>query len=251
MDIITTQLDEFSDVTSSEYAALLAERNLGVAALVATDVYFDKSINLLLPASIKALTTDSQLNLFGIKSNQLNTSSGYYARVYSDDFAKSPILVNRGTEMGSIRDWATNVGQAMGFEVDQYQEAIAVAKTISGTTEGENVRFVGHSLGGGLASAQSMVTGHSAITFNSAGLNLKTVQDYGVKSFDNASTQIESYALNGEVLTWVQESSWLSGVAPDAIGHRNPLSVQNFSHQSSPSMIDKHGMTYFAQAMGF
>ena len=61
--------------------------------------------------------------------------------------------------------------------------------------------FVGHSLGGGLASANSLATGRDAITFNAAGLSNATKTN---NNLINASGQIDAYVVIGEALSNMQ-----------------------------------------------
>jgi hypothetical protein len=86
---------------------------------------------------------------------------------------------------------------------------------------GSGVIITGHSLGGGLASAASLVTGLHAVTFNASGVNERTVARYGV-DLSGADSLIRSYYVRGEVLSTVQ--ALIPFFAPDAIGTRIPLS---------------------------
>jgi hypothetical protein len=87
-----------------------------------------------------------------------------------------------------------------------------------------NTVFTGHSLGGGLASAASVVSGFRADTFNAAGLLRSTLQR---TSHDNASELIDAYYLDWDILSTVQDSIWS---LQDAIGYRQimdgPLDFQ-------------------------
>ncbi len=84
-----------------------------------------------------------------------------------------------------------------------------------------NAYIAGHSLGGGLASAASIVSGFHAYTFNAAGLHPDTV---GGMNLANAASLIDAYKVDYDILTWVQESTvavmFLYGLVdiPNAIG---------------------------------
>jgi|694.fasta_scaffold00010_116 hypothetical protein len=101
-----------------------------------------------------------------------------------------------------------------------------------------NTVFTGHSLGGGLASAASVVSGFRADTFNAAGLLRSTLQRTSLGNpypgnpielarYDNASELIDAYYLDWDILSTVQDSIWS---LQDAIGYRQimdgPLDFQ-------------------------
>lgn len=122
-----------------------------------------------------------------------------------------PTIVSfRGTQgLTDMEAWATNVDQASGRNTFYYTHAQNVAKRI-GLTGNTNVRFVGHSLGGGLASAAAQTLGATATTFNSAGLHPKTVSEPKAASID-------ALHVRGEILTAAQGLPRL----PDAAATRN------------------------------
>ncbi len=66
----------------------------------------------------------------------------------------------------------------MGLETAYYRRAATIGERVK-AMEVENVSFVGHSLGGGLASTASGASGLSAQTFNAAGLSKSTLSGLG------------------------------------------------------------------------
>jgi len=112
-------------------------------------------------------------------------------------------------------DWVTNLKQGMGKETQYYNRAMLLAKRAQIAAPGK-VRYVGHSLGGGMAAAAAAVSGAKATTFNSAGVNKATVERMGEKLEDAA---VKAYAVSGEILSMVQDVLKL----PPAIGERLPL----------------------------
>lgn len=78
-----------------------------------------------------------------------------------------------GTSMASSTNWKANFRQAFGLRSAQYDAGIKYGASISG-----NVRYVGHSLGGGIASATAIITGRSATVFNAAGIHSNTIAGY-------------------------------------------------------------------------
>lgn len=86
----------------------------------------------------------------------------------------------------SLEDIAQDVTQLFGFS-SQYSVAIANAKQLSIEVGKNELTFVGHSLGGGEATAASMATGRAAITFNSAKVSLFTSHLYGLGNNGNVT----------------------------------------------------------------
>ncbi len=103
------------------------------------------------------------LSQFGIK---YNPEDGFGAALYK--VGDRYMLAFRGTD--GLADTTANVGQAVGLKASQYEQAIKLAERVYKATGG-NVIMVGHSLGGGLASAGAYATGARAVTFNAAGLH--------------------------------------------------------------------------------
>jgi hypothetical protein len=115
--------------------------------------------------------------------------------------------VYRGTNNGvtGVKDWSTNGKQGVGKETAQYTQAMKLAKQTQ-LLLGNKVTIVGHSLGGGLASAAVAVTGLPGNTYNSAGLHPDTAERFGsALSNAEAGQLITSQHVDGEVLTGVQE----------------------------------------------
>ena len=96
----------------------------------------------------------------------LDPKSGFKAAMYQSSFERPPKLVvaYAGTENGA--DWKTNLLQGSGLKSEQYNRAMRLAKTISRTTDPLDVEATGHSLGGGLASAASVVAGIKGYTLD-------------------------------------------------------------------------------------
>ena len=80
-----------------------------------------------------------------------------------------------------------------------------------GAATGGSAKFVGHSLGGGLASAAAVAADGDATTFNAAGLHKNTIAAGG-----RTGGKVTAVRVRGEALTGLQESSPL----PNAYGNR-------------------------------
>jgi pimeloyl-ACP methyl ester carboxylesterase len=114
----------------------------------------------------------------------------------------------RGTSVTSWQDWKANAMQALGFKTYQYERALQIADAAHAYSGG-NVIFVGHSLGGGLASAAAHRTGGRAITFNAAGLSNRYK--------GNRNPLIHAEFAGGDVLSLSQDLTPL----PNAAGSRS------------------------------
>ena len=81
---------------------------------------------------------------------------------------------------------------------------------------------MGHSLGGGLASAAMLAMGEPGVTFNAAGLSDSTLRSlkpgktpHAIREELAGSGQIRRYNVEGELLTGLQGAM----LASDAVGH--------------------------------
>lgn len=109
-----------------------------------------------------------------------NKDSGFRAGVFIDS-AGNAVVSFAGTDSSSfggfLSDMKANLLQSFGFESAQYSSAKQLAMDVS--REYSSVRFVGHSLGGGLATAAAYTTGGRATVFNAAGVHANTIRGSG------------------------------------------------------------------------
>ncbi len=127
--------------------------------------------------------------------------------------------------MGENGDWSANVTQGLGLRSDYYGAAIDKTKTDifdgkikdfykSGAGKDRKLKTIyciGHSLGGGLASANTVCLGAYAAkeysvlgtTYNAAGLHQNTVTNNGGGSISSAD--VKSYSVTNEILTTLQQ----------------------------------------------
>lgn len=178
---------------------------------------------------------DQQLRQVGIDPKLMHDKkSGFDAAVYTDNDGRY-VVAFRGTDQA--KDWKTNLGQGVGFSTTQYNLASQLG-TQAKVAFGENVAFVGHSLGGGLAAVAMARTtedgkpGVPGMTFNAAGLTNATMRENGLDPAavkrEAENGMIRNYQVKGEILTHVQEKNLLtSGLAANAIGHDMPLPDPN------------------------
>lgn len=112
---------------------------------------------------------------FGIK---MNTESGLQSQVYQRtvDGKTEYTYATAGTQ-----DWTDagqDVAQVVGLS-KQYSESIGNAEKLSGILGNSELTFVGHSLGGGEAALNALVTNNNAIIFNAAGVSNITKAEAG------------------------------------------------------------------------
>ncbi len=165
--------------------------------------------------------------------------TGFHAVVFSK--GSETVLAFAGTTFTSGSDWLANFGQAAFGRSSQYSEAIAYAESVI-REYGPNVHLVGHSLGGGLASAAALSHGIRATTFNAAGLNPATIQ----VSLDRADELIDAWRVRGEILTTLQDASipwWFK--LPGALG--TALDIFDLIDAATPSSVGKtHWLTDYS-----
>lgn len=80
----------------------------------------------------------------------------------------------------------------------------ATANALKLAESGVRVRFAGHSLGGGLATAQAIVSGYDALVFNPSGVRAETVEGHDLPLQDKLVTNI---MVQGEFLAKFQDSA--------------------------------------------
>lgn len=207
----------------------LAENNRVVEdARLAKDVYEDSGA----PEGWARIdAADLPPEFKDIVLNDPNT--GFNAAVYRSDIDGSYRLVFRGSESDNVQDildWTTNAQQGTGNGAAQYNQAIALAHAFAQAYGPDNVGIVGHSLGGGLASAAALATGIHANTFNAAGLHPQTMQDNGILTYGFADGLIDTYKTDGELLTYLQEHSpgFISENMYDAAGTEHPMPAYDY-----------------------
>ncbi|MFN6981240.1 MAG: hypothetical protein ACK4NU_04870 [Brevundimonas sp.] len=127
--------------------------------------------------------------------------SDFRARVYvSDEGGETRYVVAfRGSQSGE--DWLNNGQQAIGASSEHYDKALRIGQRLAAVEA--DVTLTGHSLGGGMASAAALTSGHEADTFNAAGLHASTID--AARSGGHATPDIDAFYLRGDPLSTLQD----------------------------------------------
>lgn len=137
------------------------------------------------------------------------------------DHSYTYVLAFAGTD--DAHDAAVDYWNAIHKMTNQYEFAMRIGERFAlEFGEGNSqVLFVGHSLGGGLATAAAIVTGRRAITYNAAGLSEVVLNAYTKTSGARGSLndlqpqQIVAHVINGELVSTHQNV--IPGL-PDTVG---------------------------------
>lgn len=157
--------------------------------------------------------TEQELSELGIKKDMLvGEASGFKAGIYKNNNAlpgePSYVIAYAGTE-DIWKDGLTDLIQGMGLDSTQYNKAVQLAmKMHLETYDRGGVETTGHSLGGGLASAASAVTGVHGTTFNTAGLHRNTASRWGVSSseYDKRALNVDAFYNSDDPLNFFQNN---------------------------------------------
>ena len=161
------------------------------SGLIAEDVYYPESKGRLEGGWRRMIVKNMKMN---------DEKSGFKSALYGRWDEKQGkyteyVYATAGTDMTSIADWENNFQQVLLGEAEQYKLSVKNARILAKAFK--NITFVGHSLGGGLASANSLATGKDAVTFNAAGLSDNTKEKLNLH---NTEGYIKAFIVRGEML---------------------------------------------------
>lgn len=175
------------------------------------------------------LATPAELDALGLKQNMLTPEgTNFTAAVYMKDpavWGEAPepaaVIAFRGSTTAD-EDWQNNFAQGINAESSYYRRAVAIGTALA-DGGGASAHIVGHSLGGGLASAAQGASGLTASTFNAAGLNPETFARYAIEGLAPQPVNIQALRVQGEVLTKTQEQGLMARFMDDAVGQKTDL----------------------------
>ena len=183
------------------------------AAAIADDVYDPGKKQLPGRWFYIGYNPDTELLRFNEKSTGFK--SALYGRYdeKTKDFIEY-VYATAGTDPISIKDWENNFQQLFGNS-PQYERSVKNATFLSKVFDMMNkeLTFVGHSLGGGEASANALATGKSAITFNAAAISPLTKKTLPL----NKDAKIKAFIVKGEIVDFLQRTKL--GIHAEGIIH--------------------------------
>ena len=179
------------------------------------DVYFSQVTERPDWTQLSASSRRSQLPE-GLQNATLeDANTGFRAMLYQSKDTQEIVVVYRGVRRSNIiRDSQTCLSQGLGFGAAVYRQAIELAIAVV-EAYGDKVIFTGHSMGGGLAAAASIVANRPAVTFNSAGVHPATLEEFGLDdvTIGERLKAIENYYVPGEWLSTLQRPCFVKSAA--------------------------------------
>ena len=162
-----------------------------------------------------------------------------------------------GTNVTSLADWFSNIAQGLIGWAPQYVQSVRNAKILDKCIDKNVLYFIGHSLGGGLASNNALVTKYRhAITFNAAGLNVLRVKATllinnrgDLFHISERRTRIHPYIIRGEIL-----HSILGLIGQMPYGYDKEHSFVNDDTSMIEKIrktVDRHGLDGFIKDVKF
>ncbi len=224
--------------------------------------------------------SDQALREKGVDPALLHTPSGMHADVFQDERSGRTVLSYRGTDnprvdvvsrpfegpsgldpeidmMNALRgseqslrfsgvgqsaqDWKTNLRQGLGYETQQHNDTVALAKQCD-VAFGDRLVLTGHSKGGGQAELASVVLNRPAMTFNPAGVHDETMRRFGIdpeRAREFAQERITSVVTRGEAVDFIQGREFMGLKTPVALGQR----VDIVPTDESLGKVSRHLMT--------
>ena len=142
------------------------------------------------------------------------------------------VLAFAGTN--DLKDIQQDISQFMGTgPASQYGNAVSLGRQFASLYDGCEKTIVGHSLGGGLATAASMSTDIPAITFNPAAMTEHTKAQLGIQN--SAGANVTNYVVAGEPLSVLQNKAGMQ-----LPGNTNSIYIQNSSSNPFVNSFNAH-----------
>lgn len=199
------------------------------AALISNDVYDSESV--VLQGGWRRSSEFGDIMKNSVQKEDNGLVSHLYSRVKNGK--KEYIYAAGGTDLKNMQDILTDIIQLY-HKAPQYEESLKIAKALKERIGRKGVlMFVGHSLGGGIATNNALHTGLKAIVFNPAGLSHATLDDLREPILEEI---IDCVVLHNDILNLVQDTCQSlpeKNLIPPSIGVRILLHSKNrFSWES-------------------
>lgn len=236
MDNARTKLTTVPDDDAQTALTRLERNNVAVErAKLSAHVYKSDEFNLDElgnPAGLKEpepegwhMLAGDELTEHGVSPEMLlDPKSGFKAAMYKSSFERPPKLVIAYAGTEDKKDIMADLRQGVGFKDQQYDRAMSLATSIANAVDPLDLETTGHSLGGGLASAATAVTGIKGYTFNAAGLHVNTVrrEPYSISptAMREQGALIDAYRSTSDPLNNAQKAALITRgvVLPKALG---------------------------------
>lgn len=226
-----TRLEAAPDVSAQAAVDRLARNNVAVErAKLSEHVYHSDEVPPVAAPEGWHMLSGEELVEKGVTPEMLlDPQSGFKAALYKSSFEQPPklVLAFAGTE--DKKDILADLRQGMGLKETQYNEAMDVAKALVKQVGRRAVETTGHSLGGGLASAATVVADIKGYTFNAAGLHAATVRrapyEVSKAAMREQAQLLDAYRSTADPLNNAQKAALLTRgvVLPKALGIDRPV----------------------------
>jgi len=181
----------------------------------------------------------------GSRGGRHTPHSGFKAAVFQREGSDHYVLAFAGTDGLDAPDWRTNIGQGLGLGAAQYRQAVNYAHAAKARYGNNLTHITGHSLGGGLATTASAVTGVPAVVYNPAGVHRNTLKSLGIdyKKFSKQAEagQVRNYIVQGDPLNFANKIPLLT---PPSLGAKTII-----RDPARGGPVEKHQMSAMQRAM--
>lgn len=202
------------------------------------------------------LGLDEECKKWEVEKCDIDQTTGFAAILFKK--GNNYIYSFKGTDFDSYgKDWiSTNLLQGLTGYSRQHHIAISKAQEYDKEIGSKgNLYFVGHSLGGGLASAATISTiGRKGYTFNAAGLNVMGVKVnqliHNPSSIIHPSqswNRVFPYRIKGEVLDTLQKTA-LRVISAFTLERGYGINTVEFDIMNEKNCLKRHGINNFLYA---
>ena len=231
------------------YLPMTQLQEASTASKMAQDSYEENGQNTEIDGYTRINTDDeSQLNaLLGegvLTKEDFNTNDfdGFYASLYYNPKTGGYFVAFRGSEpkgMQFYHDWLIeDGGQAFGANTPQIEKTMKLADKMKNATNGQ-VKFTGHSLGGGNSAMASYYTGLPGYTFNARGIHQNSLDYLDKEGAVGTTENIYNYSTSNDILNGLQNNreGLLSTLAFSRIPGLNKLAIYGMFTDAVPRAL--------------